>query len=133
MILSTPVLVGYVFLIRLSDRQFASIQWVRKESSILCISFFHCQEENPSPGLKQFCLCVCALSCIHLFVTPMDCSLPESSVYELFQERIMEGDAIYLLQGIFQAQGSNPHVLCWQASSLPLHQLGSLDSAFSCI
>ena len=31
----------------------------------------------------------------------------------------------FLLQGIFPAQGLNPHLLHWQADSLPLSQLGS--------
>ena len=34
----------------------------------------------------------------------------------------------FLLQGIFQTQGSNPHLLClmhWQVDSLPLHHRGS--------
>ena len=31
-----------------------------------------------------------------------------------------------LLQGIFPTQGSNPHLLRWQADSLPLHHLGNL-------
>ena len=30
----------------------------------------------------------------------------------------------FLLQGIFLTQGSNPHLLYWQADSLPLHHLG---------
>ena len=36
----------------------------------------------------------------------------------------------FLLQGIFPTQGSNLHLLCllhWQADSLPLHHLGSLN------
>ena len=31
----------------------------------------------------------------------------------------------FLLQGMFPTQGSNLHLLCWQADSLPLSHLGS--------
>ena len=31
----------------------------------------------------------------------------------------------FLLQGIFQTQGLNPHLLHWQADSLPLSHMGS--------
>ena len=34
------------------------------------------------------------------------------SVYGIFQERILEWVVIFLLQGIFPNQGSNPHLLC---------------------
>ena len=30
------------------------------------------------------------LSCVQLFVTPMDCSLPGSSVHGIFQARVLE-------------------------------------------
>ena len=35
-----------------------------------------------------------------------------SSVHGIFQERILEWVAIFLLQGIFPNQGSNPHLPC---------------------
>ena len=31
-----------------------------------------------------------SLSCVRLFVTPMDCSLPGSSIHGIFQARILE-------------------------------------------
>ena len=37
---------------------------------------------------------VCVLSCVQLFVNPMDCSLPGSSVHGTFQARILEQVAI---------------------------------------
>ena len=43
---------------------------------------------------------------------PMDCSLPGSSVYGIFQARILEWACHFLLQGIFPTQGSSlglPH------------------------
>ena len=40
-------------------------------------------------------LCVCkSLSCVWLFVTPMDCSPPGSSIHGIFQARILEWVAI---------------------------------------
>ena len=39
---------------------------------------------------------------------PKDYSLPGSSVHGRVQERTVEWDAIFLLQGIFLTQGSNP-------------------------
>ena len=39
--------------------------------------------------LSFVCLCVCAQSCLNL-CNPMDCSLPGSSVHEIFQAKILE-------------------------------------------
>ena len=39
---------------------------------------------------------------------PMDCSLPDSSVHEIFQARIQEWIVISFSGGIFPTQGSNP-------------------------
>ena len=61
---------------------------------------------------------------------PMDRSLPGSSVHGLLQTRILEWVVIPLLQGIFQDQGSNLHLLCllhWQAGSLWLAPVGVLS------
>ena len=53
--------------------------------------------------LLQLCPTLC---------NPMDYSLPVSSVHGILQARILEGvDFHALLQGIFQTQGSNPHLL----------------------
>ena len=53
----------------------------------------------------------------------MNCSLPGSSAHGIFQARILEWTAIFLLQEIFPDQGLNHHLLClvhWQVDSLPL-------------
>ena len=61
----------------------------------------------------QFSCCVfeseseVAQLCLTLF-DPMDCSLPGSSVHGILQARVLEWVAIFLLQGIFLTQGSNP-------------------------
>ena len=49
------------------------------------------------------------------------CSPPGSSVHEILQARTLEWVTIFLLQGIFLTQGSNPHPFCllhWQAGTL---------------
>ena len=61
------------------------------------------------------------------------CSPPGSSVHGILQARVLEWVAIalsktavgshILLQGIFLTQGSNLHLLHWQADSLPLSHL----------
>ena len=43
---------------------------------------------------------------------PFDCSPPGSSVHRIFQARILEQVAVFLLQRIFLTQGSNLHLLC---------------------
>ena len=53
----------------------------------------------------------------------MDYSLPGSSAHGIFQARILEWIAIFLLQEIFPDQGLNHHLLCllhWQVGSLLL-------------
>ena len=57
----------------------------------------------------------------------MDCSLPGSSVHEIFQARNTGVGCHFLLQGIFPTQGFNPHPLHGQADSLPLRPMGSLQ------
>ena len=52
------------------------------------------------------------LSHVQLFVTPMDYSLPGSSIHGIFQARILESVAISFSRGIFPTQESNlglPH------------------------
>ena len=39
----------------------------------------------------------------------------------------------FLLQGIFLTQGSNPHLLHWQAGSLPLSHQGSPHLMFTTV
>ena len=54
---------------------------------------------------------------------PIDCSLPGSSVHGIFSGKSSGVGGNFFLQGIFQIQGSHPHLLRllhWQAGSLPL-------------
>ena len=67
--------------------------------------------------MHMFSSCLVTKSSLTL-CDPMDCSLPGSSVHGISQSRIVS--SLFLLQGIFLSQGSNPHLLHWQADSLPL-------------
>ena len=44
------------------------------------------------PTISNFCMCVCVLnsSIVSDLYDPMDCSLPDSLVYEIFQARTVE-------------------------------------------
>ena len=67
------------------------------------------------------------LSCVRLFATPKTVArqalcpwnFPGKNTEVFFLE-------YFLLQGIFQTQGSNLHLLHWHVDSLPLSHLGSL-------
>ena len=58
------------------------------------------------------CLCQSLAQSCSTLCDPMDYSLPGSSVHRLFQARILEWVAIFLLHGIFPTQGLNPCLLC---------------------
>ena len=65
---------------------------------------------------------------------PIDGSPPGSSVPGILQTRILEWVAMPSSQGIFLTQGSNlslPHLLHWQAGSLPLNHLGISNIVYS--
>ena len=72
-------------------------------------------------------LCPVTQTC-PILCNPMDCSPPGYSVHGILPARILECIAIFLLQGIFLTQESNPHRLHWQAYSLPLSHQGSPES-----
>ena len=58
---------------------------------------------------------------------PMDYSLPDSSVHEISQARILGWIAIALLQGIFLTQGSKPGLLHYRQILYHLSHQGSLS------
>ena len=63
------------------------------------------------------------LSHVQLFVTLMDYSLPGFSIHGIFQARVPEWVAIFLLQQIFPTQASNLGLLqCRQTLHLLSHQ-----------
>ena len=70
---------------------------------------------------------MCSAALLYLTVcNPMDCSPPSSSVHGIFFSSKNTGAGChFFLQGIFLTQGSNPHLLHWQADSLPQSHLGS--------
>ena len=77
-------------------------------------------------------------SCPTLFDT-VECSFPSSSVHGILQARILEWVA--LLQGIFPAQGSNPHIqwllhcrkilYCWATVEAQAIQVWTRSSPFT--
>ena len=76
--------------------------------------------------LKLIFLNSCVLvtqSCLFL-CNPMDSRPPGSSIHGIFQARILEWVAIPS-PGHLLTQGSNLHLLHWQANSLPLSHQGS--------
>ena len=87
--------------------------------------------------LSRVCVYVCAtpLNHVQLFVTSWIAAHPPgSSVHGIFQARILECTAIFLLQGFFPTQGSNlclRHLLHWQMDSLPLCYLGSPGTEYT--
>ena len=74
--IGNPKKVGFIFVLLIY-----SIKW--KSSQFWC----------------SLLACVCMLSCVWLFVTPMDCSPPGSSIHGILQARIMEWVAISSSRG----------------------------------
>ena len=73
--------------------------------------------------LEMSYLFLLMFSHVQVFATPIDCSL-----YPWDSPSKNNGVGChYLLRGIFRIQGSNPCLLHWQADSLPLRHLGSLE------
>ena len=78
-------------------------------------------------GCMPTCVPAQSFSHVRLFVNPMDCSPPGSSVHGNFPGKNIGVGFHFLLQRIFPTQGSNLGLLCllhWQADSLPLQHPG---------
>ena len=60
-------------------------------------------------GKMVFCVSVAQL--YPTLCDPMDCNPPGSSVHGIFQAKILEWVAIFLLKGIFLTQELNLHLL----------------------
>ena len=62
--------------------------------------------------LKLMCVCMLShTSCVRLFVTPMDCSPPGSSVHGILQARILEWVAVSSSRGSSRPRDPT-HVCC---------------------
>ena len=77
---------------------------------------------DPTPSHKVKCVCVHSLSCVWHFVTLW--TVAHQAPLSIPGKNTGVG-CHALLQGIFPTQGSNPHLLHWQADSLPLSHPGS--------
>ena len=78
--------------------------------------------------IKNTCMLSC-FSLVQLFVNPMECRLPGSSVHDSPGKNTGVG-CLSLLKEIFLIQGLNPgllYLLHWQADSLPLAPSGKLQ------
>ena len=97
----TRSLLGYILILQI--RKFKLTEVKRRISGHLEASarlvavHFRKQSAVPQKG-KHKSYCVCAQSCPTL-CNPLDCSLQGSSVHGIFQARILEQVAIFLLQG----------------------------------
>ena len=69
------------------------------------------------------CLHGCVLSPVWLFGDPREEPTRLLCPWD-FQGKNTRVGGHFLLTGIFSTEGSNPHLLCWQADSLPLGDLG---------
>ena len=74
-------------------------------------------EGLPSPynisslAYTQLFLCACLVVYDSVWHHGLPVSMPGSFIHGIFQARILVQVSIFLLQGIFQTQGSNPHLL----------------------
>ena len=83
------------------------------------------QLQQPQKTKTKIC-CLVTKLCLTL-CDPMDCSPPDFSVHWVFRARILEWIVMPSSRGLFLTQGSNQHLLHWQAESLLLsHQGGVL-------
>ena len=71
----------------------------------------------------NYSICTQSLSRVRLFVTPMDCNLPGSSVHGIFQARILEQVAISYSRGSSQIQADSspekPVIMVYKLLCLP--------------
>ena len=84
----------------------------------------HADNQGALPHTTRWWWCCSVTKSCPTLCDPMDCSPPGSSVHGIPQARILEWDCHLLLQGIFPNQGSDSHLLHWQACPLPLSHLG---------
>ena len=99
-----------------------------KQRSLVCYSQQDCEESDTTEQLAHththskhtmytYCFYYAVAKSCATLCDPMHCSLSSSSVHGISQTRILERALISLTQGL------NPHLLHWQADSLPLsHQ-----------
>ena len=69
---------------------------------------------GPQATAVCVCVCVCVLSCVWLFVTPWTVAYRLPCPWKVPSKNTGVG-CHFLLQGIFQIQGSNLHLLHWLA------------------
>ena len=80
-------------------------------------------------GWADYCYCCCCwvAQSWPTLCYPMDCGLPGSSMHGISQTRVLEWVAMSYSRGSSWPRDWTRYLLHWQADSLPLHRLGSLD------
>ena len=95
----------------------------------MLLSLLHCfwLSKNLFGPFVKYCVCMLIqfLSRVQLFVISWTVAARLLFPWD-FPGKNAEVGCYFLIQGIFPAQGSNTHLLHWQADSLPLSQLGIL-------
>ena len=74
---------------------------------------------------KELLFCCLVTESHPALLWPHGLQVTGSSVHGIFQARILEWVAISFSRVFFLTQELNPHLLHWQADSLPLSHLGS--------
>ena len=91
----------------------SGVSFRRMRCSLGLSRLWVCAHQHPATLCSY---CSVAQSCLTLF-DPMDCSPPGSSVHKDFPGKNSGVACHSLIQGIFPTQGSNLHLLYWQADS----------------
>ena len=97
--------------------------WAEMGKAISSGSAFWASPASPCPSMPAlFFLLLFSCSVVSdSFCDPMDSRPVGSSVQEISQVRILQWVGIPPPRALFLTQGSNPRLLHWQVSSLPLH------------
>ena len=115
----------WVFFFFNLDREYFSVPLGRQGSCPSYMFFF--KKDKVSGDRENLIHCrMCAvhaqsLSPVQFFVIPRTIAHQVPLSMGLPRQEFWSGSH-FLLQGIFLTQGSNPHLLHWQANSLPLSQ-----------
>ena len=62
-------------------------------------------------NIYNYDACVCVLNCLSCVCSHMDCSLPDSSVHEILQARILQWVAISFSRGSYRPR-DQIHISC---------------------
>ena len=115
--------VGVFFLPRAVDWMFMSHSTPTK---VMCWEVIRVNVVTRVQPLWGDCVCVYSFSCVQIFVTPWTAAF-QAPLSMGFSRQEYGVGSLSFLQGIFPIQGLSPHLLHWQADSLPLSHQRSHD------